>query len=92
MYKVAYWTMAHLVYDDALLQAIREEVAPAYKNGALDEAYLAENCPRLDSLLSEILRLTVGTALVRDVISPTRLGGYLLKEGSKILVRPLDIC
>ncbi|UNI23245.1 hypothetical protein JDV02_009077 [Purpureocillium takamizusanense] len=86
IYKVAFWAIAHLAYDPNLLDALRAEVAPAVKDGQLDEAFLAANCPLLESLLSEVLRLTVATALVRDVVAPTHIRGKTLQPGSKILV------
>ncbi|PWI72855.1 hypothetical protein PCL_09870 [Purpureocillium lilacinum] len=86
IYKVAFWAIAHMAYDPSLLDAIRAEVTPAVKDGQVDEAYLAENCPLLESLLSEVLRLTVATALVRDVVAPTHIRGKTLQPGSKILV------
>ncbi|KAK5997452.1 Cytochrome P450 monooxygenase calL-like protein [Cladobotryum mycophilum] len=86
IYKVAFWTIAHLVYDPYLLDSIRAEVTPAIKDRQLDESYLVEKCPLLESLLSEVLRLTVATALVRDVVAPTHIRGKTLQPGSKILV------
>ncbi|PVH94312.1 cytochrome P450 [Periconia macrospinosa] len=86
IYKVAFWVLAHLVYDPTLLDSIRTEVTPAMRNGELDELYLAEQCPKLESLISEILRLTVASALVREVVAPTELGGKVLQPGNRILV------
>ncbi|KAH8889141.1 cytochrome P450 [Thozetella sp. PMI_491] len=86
IYKVAFWTLAHLVYDPSLLASIREEAQPAVKDGQIDESYIAEKCTLLESLISEMLRLTVATALVRDVVAPTHIGGKVLQPGSKILV------
>lgn len=87
IYKVGFWTLAHLAYEPTLLNTIRSEVQPAVKGGQLDERYLSENCTLLDSLISEILRLTVASALVRDVVAPTNIGGKTLLPGSKVLVR-----
>lgn len=86
VYKVAFWTMAYLSYDPALLNAIGTEVKLAVKDGQLNEPYLAENCALLDSLISETLRLTVTSALVRDIVAPTHIKGKTLQPGSKLLV------
>lgn len=95
IYKVAFWTLAYLVYDPALLGSIQAEAKLAVKDGQLDEQYLAENCPLLDSLISETLRLTVTSALVRDIIEPTHFQGKTLQPGNKILVwmglSPIDL-
>lgn len=87
IYKVAFWTIAHIAYDPQLLADIRVEVMPALKDGKLDELYLAEHCPRLDSLISEVLRLTVASALVREIVAPTTVGNKQLMPGNKLLVR-----
>lgn len=86
IHKVAFWTLAYLAYDPALLNSIRAEGNLAVKDGQLDEQYLTENCPLLDSFIDETLRLTVASALVRDIIEPTHIGGKTLQPGSKILV------
>jgi hypothetical protein len=81
--------IAQLAFDPKLLDDIRTEVSPAMKHGELDEQYLHENCPKLESLVSEVLRMTVASALVREVIAPTNVGGKILMPGSKLLVRKL---
>jgi hypothetical protein len=86
IYKVAFWTIAHIAYDPKLLADLRSEIIPALKNGKLDELYLAEKCPKLESLISEILRLTVASALVREIVAPTTVANKQLLPGSKLLV------
>ncbi|KAH7136043.1 cytochrome P450 [Dendryphion nanum] len=86
IYKVGFWAIAHLAYDPKLLDAIRTEVSPAMKDGVLKELYLYENCPKVESLVSEMLRMTVASALVREVIAPTDVGGKILMPGSKLLI------
>lgn len=92
MYKVAFWAIAHLAYDPTLLQSIRAEVMPSVKKGELDEAYLVDRCPKLDSFINEILRLTVASPLVRETVAPTVLGGKILQPGNKLLVSLLALC
>ncbi|KAK9423449.1 putative Cytochrome P450 [Seiridium unicorne] len=86
IYKVAFWTMAHLAYDPKLLDTIRAEAESGLEGGHLNESYIAENCPLLESLISENLRLTVATALVRDVVAPTQVNNKILQPGTKVLV------
>jgi hypothetical protein len=88
VYKVAFWTVAYIAYDASLLERIRIEVEPAVEDGRLDESYIAENCPLLESLISEVSRLTVASALGRDVVSPTPIRNKVLQPGSKVLVGP----
>lgn len=69
------------------MQAIRQEVMPAINDQSVDEKYLAEQCPRLDSLINEILRLSVTSSLGRTIIDTTVVGGKTLQKGNKIMVR-----
>ncbi|KAK8047542.1 hypothetical protein PG996_015606 [Apiospora saccharicola] len=87
IYKVAFWTLAHLVHNPSVLEQVQAEVSHGIKgDGQLDEIYLAEKCPLLDSLLSEVLRLTIASALIRDIVAPTHIGGKILQPGNKVLV------
>jgi cholesterol 7alpha-monooxygenase len=84
---LTFWIVSHLAYNPALLEQIREEVLPAVQGYQVDEAYLLEQCPKLDSLVSETLRLTVTSSLARVIVEPTVVGGKMLKPGNKIMVR-----
>ncbi|CAG9944856.1 unnamed protein product [Clonostachys rosea f. rosea IK726] len=88
VYKAAFWTMAHIVYDETLSKSIRAELLPAYREGRVDTSYLFQ-CPLLESLINEVLRLAVATALLRDVISPTTLRDVTIPPGSKVPYRQL---
>ncbi|CAH0021759.1 unnamed protein product [Clonostachys rhizophaga] len=72
VYKAAFWALAHILL-------------PAYREGRVDTSYL-DKCPLLESLLDEVLRLTVATALLRNVISPSALRDVTIPPGSKVLV------
>jgi cytochrome P450 len=87
LYKLAFWIVSHLAHDPALLDQIRQEVLPAVQGKQVDETYLLEQCPKLESLVSETLRLTVTSSLARVVLEPTVVGGKMLKPGNKIMVR-----
>ncbi|KAL2802828.1 hypothetical protein BJX63DRAFT_437511 [Aspergillus granulosus] len=71
MFKMAFWLVAYLVQDAALLEAVTNEIQPAVKPGnnkvymAVNHKYLTEDCPILDSIYSEVLRLSVASPLVR---------------------------
>jgi cholesterol 7alpha-monooxygenase len=53
----------------------------------VDETYLLERSPKLESLSNEVLRMTVTSSLARVVMEPTMLSGKLLQPGNKIMVR-----
>lgn len=61
-------------------------MAPAFKDGQLDAAYLLSSCPLLDSCYFETLRLGGGTVSVRTVMSPITIGGKDLQTGNDVLI------
>jgi cytochrome P450 len=85
-YRLAFWLIAHLVHNPPLLDQIRQEVLPAVEGRTINETYLLEQCPKLDSLFNEILQLTVSSSLARVIIQPTVVVGKLLKPGNKLMV------
>lgn len=91
LYKLVFWLVSHLVNDPTLLEEIREEVLPAMlgKHEQVDETYLLNQCPKLESLMNEILRLTITSALARVILEPTVVGKKTLKPGNKVMVRLL---
>jgi cytochrome P450 len=86
VYKLAFWLVAHLAWDPKLLGHIQQEVLPAMKGGILNEKYLLDQCPKLASLVDEILRLAVSSSLARVIMEPTVVGGKTLQPGNKIMV------
>ncbi|PWY85811.1 cytochrome P450 [Aspergillus sclerotioniger CBS 115572] len=69
-YKSTFWLVAHILADPALLQAITAEIQPALtlraESGTIEinHQYLSEHCPQLDSLYSEVLRLTMTAPMI----------------------------
>ncbi|KAF2867711.1 cytochrome P450 [Massariosphaeria phaeospora] len=86
VYKLAFWLTAHLVHNPTLLSQIRDEVLPAVQGHSVDERYLTEQCPKLDSLVGETLRLTVTSSLARVVMETCVVGGKTLRAGNKIML------
>ncbi|KAL4796710.1 putative cytochrome P450 [Aspergillus venezuelensis] len=88
MYKLSFWLLAHILHDRALLKAITTEILPAVdpQTQAVNHTYLTENCPLLDSLYSEVLRLVVTSPMTRYVSETSTIGGKTLREGSKVLI------
>ena len=85
MYKVFFWATVYLAQDRALFDAVRAEVAGRDKH-SLDD------CPLLDSLILETIRITSQTALARDVLQQTEVHGLTLHAGSKVMVSTPVIC
>lgn len=56
-YRQCFWCVAYLLHDRTLLEEIRKEIQPAWKNGSVNMAYLLESCPLLASFYEEMLRV-----------------------------------
>ena len=84
---MTFWLMSYLGQHAGVLDQIREETLPAVQGEQVDETYLLEKCPKLESVINETLRLTVTSALARVILEPTAVGGKLLRPGNKIMVR-----
>ncbi|KAH8700864.1 putative cytochrome P450 [Talaromyces proteolyticus] len=86
MQKAAFWIIAHLMYDPNLLEAIRAEILPAVEGGEVNHQYLVKDCPLLDSLYADILRATMSSPMVRDVMETTTIAGKKLRKGNRIMI------
>ncbi|KAL8637400.1 MAG: hypothetical protein Q9228_005324 [Teloschistes exilis] len=85
-YRVAFWMLAYMLHSKSLGSAIRNETMTAIrKDRSVDVSHLMRNSPRLDSVWSEIMRLTSSSAAIRTVAQPTRIGGRVLQPGHKVL-------
>ncbi|KAL4947593.1 putative cytochrome P450 [Aspergillus filifer] len=90
MFKTAFWVVSCILDDPTLVEAITEEIRPAIALGPddvrIDHHYLSEKCPKLDSLFNEVMRLTMTSPMVRDVVSTTTIGGRQLRQGRRVLI------
>jgi cytochrome P450 len=85
--NVGYWIIAHMVFDQSLIDIVREETTYAFReDGSLDVEFLAKSCPRLDSIWLEALRLSASSTALRYITEDRRLGGYLLRKGRALIV------
>lgn len=85
-YKLCFWMLAYLLFDEKLFSTIRAEIEPAFENGTTNLNHLLENCPRLESVYDEILRLSNSPIGARTVTADAVVGGKTLFVGTKILM------
>ncbi|KAL8762523.1 MAG: hypothetical protein Q9184_001483 [Pyrenodesmia sp. 2 TL-2023] len=86
VHKVTFWIFAYLAHDPNLLERIREETAAGVANDAPNVPFLTEQCPQLESLFLEVLRLKMSSSLMRHVTEPTVLGGKVLAKDHNVMV------
>jgi hypothetical protein len=46
-YNITFWILAHILYDEPLLQLVKQETEAAWRSGQLDLKYLAQTAPAL---------------------------------------------
>lgn len=78
--------VAHILFDEELRKAIKEEVSAAWRAEHLDVRFLSANAPVLDRTFHECLRLKAGAMMGRKVLAPTSIGNKVLKPGGTVLI------
>ena len=68
------------------MAAIRAETSPAIIKNTIDPSYLMRNSPRLEAMSQEVLRVLNAATSIRQVVSPTEVGGKLFRSGNKVLM------
>ncbi|KAK8037681.1 hypothetical protein PG991_001027 [Apiospora marii] len=81
-----FWLLTNLLYDDSLMRLAQSETESAWKTGQLDIKTLCANCPNLDSIFNEVLRLNNTAAAARVVSQTVILGGKELRPGSTVVM------
>ncbi|TVY39478.1 7-alpha-hydroxycholest-4-en-3-one 12-alpha-hydroxylase [Lachnellula subtilissima] len=87
--KSVFWMLTYLLHNPAVLAQFREETEPAFKEGQLvDNVYIQEptNCPVVDQIWHETLRLSGWAASVRLITEDTVIGGKLMSKGNRVMV------
>lgn len=80
--------LAYLLHDPILLQTMRDEVSHVVKTSS-DPVELARNlnsCSSFVAFYQEVLRLITSSISVRNVTTPTWIGGKLLKAGGRVIM------
>ncbi|KAL9608970.1 MAG: hypothetical protein Q9167_006221 [Letrouitia subvulpina] len=85
-YKLCFWILAHILHDETLLDSLRSEIVPVVQAGLTGLEYRLEECPLLDSVWNETLRLTASSSSVRTVRSTTEIRSKILRPGTKVLI------
>ena len=85
--KMAFWIIAYLMYEPGLIGTIRQEIEPAFKpDSSIDDDILLRQCPRLESVWYECLRLCAASTALRTLEEDTWIGRKLLKKGAMLAV------
>lgn len=87
---MAFWILAHTLYDPRLHSIIAAEVRREFNDQGLVPAVNFEarldNCKHLMAVYNELLRIQTASASIRSVDEDTELGPFLLRKGSGLLI------
>ena len=78
--------LAYILFDQSLCKSLRAEVTSAFKADKLDVECLINDCPQLQAVFDEVLRLKTASTSIRTVLSPTTINGTDLRVGMKVLL------
>lgn len=86
---LAFWFLAHAMYNPQLKEDLKREVGPAFKNGIHkqpDIEYLLKECPKLNAAFYETMRIHGGASTFRRVVEDTAIAGFEFKAGSDVMM------
>jgi cytochrome P450 len=72
--------------DEQLRSTIKAETAYAYRYGRIDIPILMKQCPCLEAVYNESLRITNGAFSGRKITGRTVIGGKVLEPGHTIVI------
>ena len=85
-HKISFWVFAHIMNDPQLYEDIRLETAKAYSSdGSIDVEFLLSDCPHLNAVWYEVLRLYNNAAIARKVTAETTISGISVHPGETLL-------
>ena len=77
--------LTYVLRNESYIEPLRKETEAAFDGDALvDLDHLQSNCPLLEAVWFETLRLASNAASVRRVAEDTVIGGKLLKKDSRV--------
>ncbi|KAI1171189.1 cytochrome P450 [Nemania sp. FL0916] len=85
-YNTVFWIISYLLYDSRLFEEVKNETEAAWRSQKLDIKFLCANCPHLESVLNETLRIKNGAGALRVVVEETQVGTKMLQAGNSILI------
>ncbi|PQE20890.1 cytochrome P450 protein [Rutstroemia sp. NJR-2017a BBW] len=86
-YRACFWSLSHLLQDQALQDSIMRETKPAFSSdGKLSMTYLLDHCPLLNSFYEEVVRETTYPIGARMIVNEITIGNTVLHPGKKVLM------
>ncbi|KAI0412415.1 cytochrome P450 [Xylaria grammica] len=86
-HKIGFWILAHLLHDPSYLASVRTEIEVAYSvpGREPDIGVLLNDCPHLDAIWYETMRLYNATSAIREAKIPCTIGGKTIQVGDQLV-------
>ncbi|KAI0814212.1 cytochrome P450 [Xylaria sp. FL0064] len=86
-HKIAFWILAHLLHNPSYLDAVRKETDAAFVTAETkpDMKILLNDCPHLDAIWYEVLRVYNASSAIREAIAPCELAGKSVRVGDQLV-------
>ncbi|KAJ8132162.1 hypothetical protein O1611_g1458 [Lasiodiplodia mahajangana] len=86
-HKIAFWIFAHLLYDPSYLAAVRNEIDAAFTAPDMKPRVeiLLNECPHLDAIWYEVLRVYNASSAIREAVAPCELAGKSIRVGDQLV-------
>ncbi|KAL7791987.1 cytochrome P450 [Trichoderma ceciliae] len=85
--KAAFWLLSYILHAPSLIQVIRDETKAAFnEDGKIDLEYLHHQCPQLNAMWNETIRMSAYSASVRFITEDTIIGGKVLRKGNRLMI------
>ncbi|KAF4633489.1 hypothetical protein G7Y89_g4633 [Cudoniella acicularis] len=85
--RACFWMFSYILFDPELVSLIGEETNGAFADGDIpDIKYLEEECPHLNGIWNETIRLSAYSSSVRYIMEDTTIGGKILRKGNRVMI------
>ncbi|KAJ4291703.1 hypothetical protein N0V90_009598 [Kalmusia sp. IMI 367209] len=87
--KTIFWMITYLLHNPSLIPTYRQETEAAFSGDDLVNPFYIQdpsNCPQVDAIWHETLRLSGWSASVRLITQDTVIGNKLMRKGHRVLV------
>lgn len=77
-----------MLFEPELIQIVREETKGAFADDESipDIKFLENNCPRMNGIWDESMRLSAYSSSVRYITQDTTIGGKILRRGGRLVI------
>ncbi|KAL7788825.1 cytochrome P450 [Trichoderma afarasin] len=86
--KAAFWLLTYILHAPSLINVIREETKAAFssEDGKINLEHLHNQCPQLNAMWNETIRMSSYAASVRFITQDTVIGGKVLRKGNRLMI------